>query len=229
MSIDGLAFCFGGLLLFVASIGGGFELKELKVPRLTWLPRAIFGSIGVAFILLGIGMQQMADEKKQGPTISSASEPPPDVRPEPVAPVPEKHAVQQTGPQLATGFAGITGHALVAWCVGSGRPYVARLQLDGERGVADVEFQINTGTIVVRQDLTLVPNSVGWLYVGSNPRDAARRGISRSALSGAANEKVATGVRAILALMTMSVCPPAGCSLRPFNVAASSALSSTSI
>ena len=36
MNVNVLAFVFGALLLFVAIIGGGFELRELKVPRVGW-------------------------------------------------------------------------------------------------------------------------------------------------------------------------------------------------
>ena len=35
------AFLLGGLLLFIALVGGGFQVKELKVPKVGWAPRAM--------------------------------------------------------------------------------------------------------------------------------------------------------------------------------------------
>jgi hypothetical protein len=53
MNVNILAFIFGALLLFVAIIGGGFELRELKVPKVGWAPRILALVAGLLFISLG--------------------------------------------------------------------------------------------------------------------------------------------------------------------------------
>lgn len=57
MSIETIAFLFGVLLLSVGILGGGFELKELKVPRVGGLPRASAAVLGLVFVGLGIGIK----------------------------------------------------------------------------------------------------------------------------------------------------------------------------
>jgi hypothetical protein len=54
MDVYLIAFIFGALLLFVAIIGGGFELKELKVPRVGWAPRAVALVTGLVFLGFGV-------------------------------------------------------------------------------------------------------------------------------------------------------------------------------
>lgn len=56
MSIDVLAFAFGGVLLLVGILGGGFELKELKIPRVGGIIRLVTLLAGTCFITLGIGL-----------------------------------------------------------------------------------------------------------------------------------------------------------------------------
>jgi hypothetical protein len=53
MSIELLAFFFGILLLFVAIVGGGFEVRELKVPRVGRIARIVSAVAGVLFLTLG--------------------------------------------------------------------------------------------------------------------------------------------------------------------------------
>jgi hypothetical protein len=53
MSIELLAFFFGILLLFVAIVGGGFEVRELKVPRVGRIARMVSAVAGVLFLTLG--------------------------------------------------------------------------------------------------------------------------------------------------------------------------------
>lgn len=68
MSVNALAFVFGAFLVLTAILGGGFEIKELKVPKVGWAPRFLATIAGVAFIVLGVGMSvehgpQAADAK----------------------------------------------------------------------------------------------------------------------------------------------------------------------
>jgi hypothetical protein len=62
MSIDVLAFAFGGILLLVGILGGGFELKELKVPRVGGLIRLVTLLAGSCFITLAIGLHSSVKE-----------------------------------------------------------------------------------------------------------------------------------------------------------------------
>ncbi|HEV8578377.1 MAG TPA: hypothetical protein VGX68_04785, partial [Thermoanaerobaculia bacterium] len=54
MNIQLVAFGFGCLLLMVAILGGGFEVKELKVPKVGRAPRFAACLFGVLFVFLGI-------------------------------------------------------------------------------------------------------------------------------------------------------------------------------
>jgi hypothetical protein len=56
MSVNALAFIFGAFLVLTAILGGGFEIKELKVPKVGWAPRFLATIAGLAFIMLGVGM-----------------------------------------------------------------------------------------------------------------------------------------------------------------------------
>lgn len=58
MSINALVFGLGGILLLVAILGGGFELKEFKIPKVGGAPRVCSGIAGLFFILLGVGIGQ---------------------------------------------------------------------------------------------------------------------------------------------------------------------------
>jgi hypothetical protein len=53
MTIELLAFVFGIVLLFIAIVGGGFELRELKVPRVGTVARIVSAVAGVIFLALG--------------------------------------------------------------------------------------------------------------------------------------------------------------------------------
>lgn len=54
MNIQLVAFGFGCLLLMVAILGGGFEVKELKVPKVGRAPRFAACLFGVLFVFIGI-------------------------------------------------------------------------------------------------------------------------------------------------------------------------------
>jgi hypothetical protein len=57
MTLETLSFIFGALLFLVGLIGGGFEVKELKLPKVGWPIRLISIIVGAFFIaisLLGI-------------------------------------------------------------------------------------------------------------------------------------------------------------------------------
>jgi len=55
MNIQVAAFVFGGLLLLVGVLGGGFEVKELKIPKVGIGVRVVSFVVGVLFVFLGFG------------------------------------------------------------------------------------------------------------------------------------------------------------------------------
>jgi hypothetical protein len=57
MELNLVAFLFGAILLAVAILGGGFELKELKVPKVSWFPRLVSAFMGMFFVVVGIGLE----------------------------------------------------------------------------------------------------------------------------------------------------------------------------
>lgn len=48
-----VSLAFGGLLLLISVLGGGFELKELKVPKVGVGVRVLSAVVGILFICLG--------------------------------------------------------------------------------------------------------------------------------------------------------------------------------
>jgi hypothetical protein len=45
------------VLLLIGILGGGFEIKELKIPQVGRVPRFLAASVGALFIMLGVGME----------------------------------------------------------------------------------------------------------------------------------------------------------------------------
>jgi hypothetical protein len=68
MSVEVLAFAFGIVMLFIAIVGGGFELRELKVPKVGRIARMVSGITGVIFLLVGIGATTLANPTPAGAT-----------------------------------------------------------------------------------------------------------------------------------------------------------------
>jgi hypothetical protein len=56
MSADALLFAVGGLLLVTGLLGGGFELRELKIPKVGRIARVFATGAGIACIILGLGL-----------------------------------------------------------------------------------------------------------------------------------------------------------------------------
>jgi PAN domain len=53
VTLQTMSFIFGAILLAVAILGGGFEIKEIKVSNVTMSVRIIAGVVGLIFIGLG--------------------------------------------------------------------------------------------------------------------------------------------------------------------------------
>jgi hypothetical protein len=88
MTTDLVLMVIGGLLLGTGILGGGFELKELKVPKVGKVTRFVSTTAGAVLILLGLGMAVGPVVPTPDPSpVSSGSPLPPD-SPEP----PEREA-----------------------------------------------------------------------------------------------------------------------------------------
>jgi hypothetical protein len=77
MTIEIVSFVFGGILLFVGVLGGGFELKELKVPKVGPGVRIMAGLLGIVFIAVGFGShsENPAKPRDPDPYVVHAEEP----------------------------------------------------------------------------------------------------------------------------------------------------------
>ena len=83
MNHQTLTFIFGALLLLIGIVGGGFEVKELKLPKVGWPIRLISIIIGTVFIAISFGVITVSDrtpssnisggKKTVGPNISTST------------------------------------------------------------------------------------------------------------------------------------------------------------
>jgi hypothetical protein len=56
MTTNVMVLGFGAMLLLVGIVGGGFEIKEFKIPKVSTFSRMLAAVAGSIFILLGIGL-----------------------------------------------------------------------------------------------------------------------------------------------------------------------------
>ncbi len=56
MEIKTIAFIFGVILIGIGILGGGFQVKELNIPKVGWFPRFFSIIVGAFFIVLGVGL-----------------------------------------------------------------------------------------------------------------------------------------------------------------------------
>jgi len=63
MSIDTMAFILGGLLVAVALLGGGLEVRELKIPSVGRIGRLLCFIVGAVFIGLAVFLDFHEKEK----------------------------------------------------------------------------------------------------------------------------------------------------------------------
>jgi hypothetical protein len=58
MSVQLLYLLFGGGLFLIAILGGGFEMRELKMAKVGTVARVLAAIFGVLFLLLGVGTDE---------------------------------------------------------------------------------------------------------------------------------------------------------------------------
>ncbi|HEX5724293.1 MAG TPA: hypothetical protein VFX98_02440 [Longimicrobiaceae bacterium] len=186
MTIEVVSFIAGVILVAVGVIGGGFELKELKIPRVGAIARVFSLGIGMFFVSLGIGLDDRlapSAAASLGPTganpllSTQAQEPAPEAaaeaeavaRPEPVAAT-EPEPVQEASPQAFTGF---DGEYRLSWTM-EGVLYQAAFRTAGHAGAVWVSYvHPATGAVMqVQQDVALREAEGRIFYEGSNPRHA---------------------------------------------------------
>lgn len=56
MELKILTFILGSILLLIGIFGGGFQVKELKIPQIGKFSRFLATSLGIFFILISIGL-----------------------------------------------------------------------------------------------------------------------------------------------------------------------------
>ena len=61
MTLETISFIVGGFLVIVGILGGGLEIKEIKIPKVGLSVRLIAIVFGLAFICLGIKMGMLTD------------------------------------------------------------------------------------------------------------------------------------------------------------------------
>jgi len=61
MTIPILLLLFGGGLLLIAIVGGGLEIREIKIPKVGSGPRILSGLLGALFLILGMSIPEQAN------------------------------------------------------------------------------------------------------------------------------------------------------------------------
>lgn len=73
MSIQIMLLLFGGILVLIAIIGGGFELRELKIPQVEKTARILAAFGGIAFVVMAIYYDSRSLGKNPAPPAFSQS------------------------------------------------------------------------------------------------------------------------------------------------------------
>jgi hypothetical protein len=72
MTLQTLSFAFGALLLFVGILGGGFEVKEVKIPPIAASGRVVSSLAGLVFIAVALfPMRNVLTDGTSRPTMSA--------------------------------------------------------------------------------------------------------------------------------------------------------------
>jgi hypothetical protein len=195
MTIEAISFLIGGILIGTAIVGGGFEIKEIKMPRVGAGVRVVSLVVGSAFVMLGLGIwgvnnpQLIADQAPVNAlmpangaaqaTGQASSQPEPQTR-EAARPEVNREVVEPAqeqvdwAPQTAPVFTGFDGSANISWTA-DGVTYYGTAKFYGGHGILRVSY-LDPSTQMqsqVDQDLVLQTyEGVSW-YMGSNPRESS--------------------------------------------------------
>lgn len=193
MTIEVISFLIGGILIGTAIVGGGFEIKEIKMPRVGAGVRIVSLVVGSLFLMLGLGIWSISNPQllaDQGTatnalmpgTTGAQSQPQPESQPRGATPVdlktesPVPQASQGwTEPEAPRepGFTGFSGDTYLSWQM-AGIPISAAARFNGMSGMIRIGWTDPSTGIQdeVIQDLALQQDQNGVIfYQGSNPRD----------------------------------------------------------
>ncbi|NJK75857.1 MAG: hypothetical protein HC942_19970 [Microcoleus sp. SU_5_6] len=72
MELKILTFILGSILLLIGIFGGGFQVKELKIPQIGKFSRFLATSLGIFFILISLGLDTPTPPDRRTPPSSSS-------------------------------------------------------------------------------------------------------------------------------------------------------------
>lgn len=188
MTIEAVAFLIGGILIGTAIVGGGFEIKEIKMPRVGAGVRIVSLIAGSGFLLLALSMwgvnhpellaEQVPANAFAPPVDTTAVQPQVEDRSvavetsEAASPAPEEQTWTQDAPAAA--FTGFSGENQLVWTV-EDITYYGAATFNGSSGFLRVAFVYpeTKEEVQVDQDLILRENEGVFWYTGANPRDAS--------------------------------------------------------
>jgi hypothetical protein len=183
VTIEVISFIIGGILIGTAIVGGGFEIKEIKMPRVGAGVRIVSLVAGSGFVLLAMGIwgannphllvqPTMGNAFTAVQPATNAAEPATQATPEALEEAaPQAPDAAETQPEPA--FTGFTGDTNLGWQV-EGTDHYAFARFAGMSGTIRVGWvDPNSGVNEeVIQDLVLQQDDVGMVfYQGVNPRD----------------------------------------------------------
>jgi hypothetical protein len=86
MALKILTFILGSILLLIGIFGGGFQVKELKIPQIGKFSRFLATSLGIFFILISLGLDTPTPSGTTAtPTPSGTTATPPPPSPPPLS------------------------------------------------------------------------------------------------------------------------------------------------
>lgn len=198
MTIDVVAFIIGGILIGTAIVGGGFEVKEIKMPRVGAGVRIVSLIVGSGFLLLGMGiwgannphlLAEQVPASSMMPTGDTASavrttentetqtrstqvsQP---AQEQPVQEQPVQEFQDWTPDPVEPVFTGFVSENQLVWNW-EGTTLKGTARFNGTTGFFRVAF-VHPETwaqVYVDQDLVLRESNGFWWYMGTHPRDAS--------------------------------------------------------
>jgi hypothetical protein len=181
MTLEVVAFAAGCLLIITAIVGGGLEIKEIKMPRVGAAGRVACTCVGLFFLALGLGIAEnnralTVDASTVAQTLTQsgpAAQAQPQASAEPAVQEPPATEARFAEPEPeAPSFGGMQAQGRISWII-DGAQYTGDLYLQGTQGMLRVQFPVEGGVAQVDQDLVLEEQDGRFFYQGTNPRYSA--------------------------------------------------------
>lgn len=173
MDIERLAFIFGCILVLIGVIGGGFELKELKIPKVSWPTRLVAIIGGAIFIGMGFFLPAAKEEAKHpaepAPAGQTAgSQPAPLQQPAPAQPAtPPPATEERPAEEPATRPTPVM--VKLRW-LDNALVYAGYIKSYGQQAELTIDvFDLRTGTFIKthRQEVRSIPAAGGFVVSGA--------------------------------------------------------------